>query len=87
MYCFLLAKRFIHPGNFFNKDNWPSGFDGVLLSQIVHDWPLDHGFQKFEHEKNFWILFSYYRNKIVVDTKYDKISVLQYDCSSLDGRL
>jgi acetylserotonin N-methyltransferase len=32
----------IHPGNFFDKDNWPTGYDGILLSQIVHDWPLDY---------------------------------------------
>ena len=38
----LLDKISIHPGNFFNKENWPIGFDGILLSQIVHDWPLDH---------------------------------------------
>lgn len=36
----LLDKISIHPGNFFIKENWPSGFDGILLSQIVHDWPL-----------------------------------------------
>lgn len=37
----LLDKISIHPGSFFNEENWPTGFDGVLLSQIVHDWPLD----------------------------------------------
>ena len=38
----LLDKIAIHPGSFFNEENWPIGFDGVLLSQIVHDWPLEY---------------------------------------------
>lgn len=28
-------------GNFFIKDNWPNNCDGILLSQILHDWPLE----------------------------------------------
>ncbi len=27
------------PGNFF-KDEWPNGYDGILFSQILHDWPI-----------------------------------------------
>ncbi|MGQ3892023.1 methyltransferase [Legionella sp. CNM-4043-24] len=38
----LLDKIVIHPGNFFNLEHWPIGFDGVLLSQILHDWPIEH---------------------------------------------
>lgn len=30
-----------HMGNFFMKDEWPQDYDGVLLSQIVHDWPIE----------------------------------------------
>lgn len=32
---------FLHPGNFFMQDNWPMNHDGILLSQILHDWPID----------------------------------------------
>jgi hypothetical protein len=36
-----VAKRItIQPGNFF-KDKWPNGHDGILFSQILHDWPLE----------------------------------------------
>lgn len=28
-------------GNFF-KDNWPGGHDGILFSQIFHDWTIDN---------------------------------------------
>ncbi len=28
-------------GNFF-KDQWPREFDGILLSQILHDWPMSY---------------------------------------------
>lgn len=31
-------KVFLQPGNFF-KDRWPSDHDGILFSQIFHDWP------------------------------------------------
>jgi len=35
-----LANRvLVHPGDFFNIQTWPSDHDGVLLSQIMHDWP------------------------------------------------
>lgn len=30
----------LHSGNFFEIDNWPSGHDGILMSQILHDWPI-----------------------------------------------
>ncbi len=40
---FKVANRVsVHPGNFFIKNNWPHGRDGILLSQILHDWPIDH---------------------------------------------
>ncbi len=32
------SKVKLHPGNFFNKSEWPRGHDSVLLSQILHDW-------------------------------------------------
>lgn len=31
----------VHPGNFFLQDDWPTDCDGILLSQILHDWRLD----------------------------------------------
>ncbi|MDP1604290.1 MAG: methyltransferase [Legionella sp.] len=31
----------IHAGNFFIKNNWPTNYDGIILSQILHDWPLE----------------------------------------------
>ncbi|MFO3392176.1 methyltransferase [Legionella pneumophila serogroup 8] len=48
----LLDKISVHPGNFFNEKNWPTGFDGVLLSQIVHDWPLDQCKEILKHAYN-----------------------------------
>lgn len=48
----LLDKISIHPGNFFNKEDWPTDFDGILLSQIVHDWPLDRCKIILEHAYN-----------------------------------
>ncbi|HVV67925.1 MAG TPA: methyltransferase [Gammaproteobacteria bacterium] len=30
----------IHKGNFFNESDWPKEHDGILLSQILHDWPI-----------------------------------------------
>src|SRR5207244_4159234 len=35
----LTNKILTHSGNFFNRKTWPTGHDGVLLSQILHDWP------------------------------------------------
>lgn len=35
----LSDKISTHSGNFFNRKDWPIGHDGVLLSQILHDWP------------------------------------------------
>lgn len=29
-------------GNFFNETDWPKEHDGILLSQILHDWPISH---------------------------------------------
>jgi len=48
----LIDKISIHPGNFFHEDNWPTGFDGVLLSQIVHDWPLEQCKEILKHAYN-----------------------------------
>jgi hypothetical protein len=36
----LMNKIDILPGNFF-KDKWPNGYDGILFSQIFHDWPVN----------------------------------------------
>jgi len=35
----LVNRVLMHPGDFFNKHSWPCSHDGVLLSQIMHDWP------------------------------------------------
>lgn len=48
----LLDKIKIHSGNFFYEENWPIGFDGVLLSQIVHDWPIEHCKEILKHAYN-----------------------------------
>lgn len=32
----------IHAGNFFHKDDWPTDCDGILFSQILHSWSIDH---------------------------------------------
>lgn len=48
----LLDKINIHPGSFFNEENWPVGFDGVLLSQIVHDWPIEYCKEILTHAYN-----------------------------------
>jgi len=45
----LSHKISILPGNFFNEEQWPIGFDGVLLSQIVHDWPIDYCMKILKH--------------------------------------
>jgi acetylserotonin N-methyltransferase len=33
---------FTHTGNFFKKYDWPKKHDGILLSQILHDWPISY---------------------------------------------
>lgn len=38
----LSNKIITHAGNFFNSKMWPTGHDGVLLSQILHDWPEEY---------------------------------------------
>jgi 3-hydroxy-5-methyl-1-naphthoate 3-O-methyltransferase len=37
----LTEKIALHAGDFFNQKAWPGGHDGVLLSQILHDWSLE----------------------------------------------
>jgi cyclopropane fatty-acyl-phospholipid synthase-like methyltransferase len=40
-------KVVLYPGNFF-KDAWPRGCDGILFSQIFHDWSRDYCKQLIE---------------------------------------
>lgn len=72
----------IHAGNFFHQEDWPRGHDGVLLSQIMHDWPIDHCKQILTHAYNSLPPGGHiYIHEMLLDT--DRISPLTTACFDL----
>jgi hypothetical protein len=39
----------VHSGNFFTNEHWPRNCDGILFSQILHDWPIEKCTEILKH--------------------------------------